>query len=465
MLPIRIWDESRLAINAYEMNKNGNWLVTHFEGSPDLWNTKPPFLIWMQVIFIKMIGIGELAIRLPSAIAAFLTCISLLIISVKYLKNFTFGFISALVLVTSHGYMDCHAARFGDYDAMLTFLTTISGLFFLCFLEKKQNKYLYLFFICLALAVLTKGITPLIFLPAFLFYTVWQRQFMTIIKNKHLYFGLLLFLFITLTYYLLRELNSPGYLKAVQENELGGRYLNAIESHEGGFLFYFYNIINFQLAEWYLLIPCGLAMGLVSKNDRIKKLTVFSTLMVLVFFIVISTAKTKLQWYDVPMYPFISIIIAAIIYVLFNTLKNLTVVNNIIRVNLLPFVFLFLLFITPYQKIIHSTQIDPEYPWDKDFYELGRFLKDALKETNRVNNFYLLRENHGYRPHVDFYLKIFRDRGVNFNLKDFTTLAIGDSVITVDSNIKDYLTNHYSFETLGHYNNVVKYKITGLKKP
>jgi energy-coupling factor transporter transmembrane protein EcfT len=206
-------------------------------------------------------------------------------------------------------------------------------------------------------------------------------------------------------------------------------------------------------------------MGLVSKNDRIKKLTVFSTLMVLVFFIVISTAKTKLQWYDVPMYPFISIIIAAIIYVLFNTLKNLTVVNNIIRVNLLPFVFLFLLFITPYQKIIHSTQIDPEYPWDKDFYELGRFLKDALKETNRVNNFYLLRENHGYRPHVDFYLKIFRDRGVNFNLKDFTTLAIGDSVITVDSNIKDYLTNHYSFETLGHYNNVVKYKITSLKKP
>ena len=34
-LPIPISDESRLAINAYEMLKNKNYLVTHFEGKPD----------------------------------------------------------------------------------------------------------------------------------------------------------------------------------------------------------------------------------------------------------------------------------------------------------------------------------------------------------------------------------------------------------------------------------------------
>ncbi len=28
-LPIRIWDESRLAINAFEMYKNGDFIVTH----------------------------------------------------------------------------------------------------------------------------------------------------------------------------------------------------------------------------------------------------------------------------------------------------------------------------------------------------------------------------------------------------------------------------------------------------
>ena len=56
-LPLRIWDESRLAVNSYEMLNNGNFIVTGFEGKPDMWNTKPPFLIWIQVLFIKIRGL------------------------------------------------------------------------------------------------------------------------------------------------------------------------------------------------------------------------------------------------------------------------------------------------------------------------------------------------------------------------------------------------------------------------
>ena len=98
-LPIRIWDESRQAINAYEMYHNSDYIVTHFEGKPDMWNTKPPFLIWTQVILMKTIGINELAVRLPSAFAAFFTCLALLLFSIKYLKNFWFGFIVIVVLI------------------------------------------------------------------------------------------------------------------------------------------------------------------------------------------------------------------------------------------------------------------------------------------------------------------------------------------------------------------------------
>lgn len=47
-LPLRLWDESRLAINAYEMMKDGDLIVTHFNGQPDMWNTKPPLMIWCQ---------------------------------------------------------------------------------------------------------------------------------------------------------------------------------------------------------------------------------------------------------------------------------------------------------------------------------------------------------------------------------------------------------------------------------
>ncbi len=462
VLPIRIWDESRLAINAYEMSKNGNWLVTHYKNSPDLWNLKPPFLIWMQVICIKILGFGELAIRLPSAIAAFLTCVALLVVSVKYLKDFTFGFVASIVLVTSLGYMDSHAARTGDYDAMLTFFATVSALYFLIFIEKQQTKHLYLFFLFLTLATLTKGIISLAFLPAYLIYCIWQKRLMDLVKNKHVYIGALLFLFFVVGYYMLREAYNPGYIRAVQENEWGGRYLNEIEGHEGGFWFYYNLMIDNRLNEWYLLVPCGLALGLVSKNERIKKLIILSTLIIVTFFIVISTAKTKLEWYDVPLYPFTAILISAVLTTVFVILKNLSGVNNILRVNLLPVVFLFVIFIVPYKKIIHRTQVEFEYAWDKEFYEIGYFMKGVVAQKDKVDNCYLLVEGI-YHPQNDFYLNILKDRGVKFTIKDYRTLSVGDSVITANSKIKEYMQTKYNFYALAKYDNVVKYRITAIK--
>ncbi|HRS18061.1 MAG TPA: glycosyltransferase family 39 protein, partial [Bacteroidales bacterium] len=146
-LPIRIWDESRLAINSYEMLQNRDYIVTHYDGKPDMWNTKPPLLIWIQVLFMKMFGVNEFSVRLPSAIAAFLTCITILFFSVRYLTNFWFGFIAVFVLMTSHGYINIHATRTGDYDALLTLFTTLSGLLFFVYCEKQNYKYLYLFFL------------------------------------------------------------------------------------------------------------------------------------------------------------------------------------------------------------------------------------------------------------------------------------------------------------------------------
>ena len=53
-LPLREWDESRQAASAYEMYESGNYLVATFDHKPDLWNTKPPLLLWLQVLSMKI---------------------------------------------------------------------------------------------------------------------------------------------------------------------------------------------------------------------------------------------------------------------------------------------------------------------------------------------------------------------------------------------------------------------------
>ena len=234
---IRDWDESRLACNALEMSENGNYIVTHFENQPDLWNTKPPLMIWLQVASCKIFGFNEIGIRIPSAIAALLTALCLLLFCLHFLKNKLWGFIAVIILVTSPGYISTHITRTGDYDALLTLFTTIYCLAFYLFLEsewKKKNIFLLISFAGITFAVMTKGVAGLFYIPILFLYTLFRKKLFTTLKNPFFYFGLLFFILFVGGFYFLREMSSPGFLKAVYENELGGRFLNTVEMHKIG---------------------------------------------------------------------------------------------------------------------------------------------------------------------------------------------------------------------------------------
>lgn len=461
-LPIRLWDESRLAINAFEMLNDHDYLVTHYNGEPDMWNTKPPLLIWMQVGFMKMIGVNETAVRLPSAIAGFLTCLLLLVFSLRYLKNFWFGFIAALVLVTSHGYVNYHATRTGDYDAMLALFTTLSGLCFFTFCEYKKNRQLYLFFAFTTLAILTKSITGLLFLPALVIYALIQKQILPLLKNKHFYIALLSSLFVVCGYYGLRELYNPGYTDAVFSNEFGGRFLGVIENHQQEFWYYYLNFVHFQLDGWYLFVPCGLIIGLYSKDEKIKRLVLFTTAMIIFFFLVISVSRTKLEWYDVPLYPFLAILIAVFIHFIFELLKNFKWINNTLALNIVPLLFLFLVSIGPYKRIIDKTYKPTENSWDASAFEISNYLRDAIKGKHNVNGQLILED--GYNAHSLFYVKYLKSKGVAIDYSDWKNLNIGDRVIANLDHVKQYVEENYNNEVLERTtNNVVVYKINGRK--
>jgi len=461
-LPIRIWDEARVVINAYEMLNDGDYIVTHYKGLPDMWNTKPPLLVWIQVFFMKIFGVNELAVRLPSALAGLFTGIVLLIFSRKYLKSTWFGLIAVFVLITSYGYINVHATRTGDYDALLALFTTLGGLLFFSFCETKNYKHLYLFFIFTALAVLTKSITGLLFIPAIVIYSIVQKQFLPLLKSKHFYIGLLSFLVLVLGYYFLREANNPGYIAAVQQNELGGRFLEVIEKHQQGFWFYFNNFVERHLSYWHLLVPCGIITGFVIKNEKINRITLFSTLMIVTFFLIISTAQTKIKWYDVPLYPFLAVIITVFIYYIFNLLKQTKIFNQTLTFNVIPFFFLFLIGFTPYQNILDKTYKPEENIYEAADYDLSYFLRDALKGKHDLNDKFILFQ--GYFAHHLFYLNLLKDKGVRIELKDWTNLSAGNIVIVKEEELKQYVQDHYKFEIIQDQGNVVTYKINGNKE-
>jgi 4-amino-4-deoxy-L-arabinose transferase-like glycosyltransferase len=459
VLPMRVWDEARLAINAYEMSQNGNFIVTHFEGKPDMWNTKPPLMIWLQVGLIKLLGFSELATRLPAALSAFFTALVILLFAIKYIKNYWYGFISVLILITSYGYIHIHTTRTGDYDSPLTLFSLSYCLSWFLFIQFNEKKYLNLFFITLTLAVYTKGIAALIFIPGILLYTIFEKQFKSLFRNKFFFINLFLCVITISAYYLIREYLNPGYLKAVWENELGGRYLTTLEGHGHPFLFYYYQLIDSHYSFWYPLIPCGIAIGLLTKDPLLKKITLFSTLMMFSYLLFISLSRTKISWYDLPLYPFLALISAIPVFWIFSFLKNSVEAQRQFKFNIIPFAFLFLVFFIPYKKIIAKIYLPKEEEKEQSGYNISYFLKEAVNSKRSVNNSFICYD--GHKAHLEFYIIQLNSLEQAISFKEWKDLSVGDTIIATQDNVKEYIENNYFFQLIETYDNVKKYVILG----
>ncbi|HRP91023.1 MAG TPA: glycosyltransferase family 39 protein [Edaphocola sp.] len=308
--PIQLWDESRLAINAYEMHQNNNWLVTYFTDGVEMWNTKPPLLMWLQTICLKIFGVNIFSIRLPIALAGMATGLFMFTSLRKITGSRAFAVFSVLILFSSNGYVSNHILRTGDYDGLLVLFLTMAAIFYFQFLEQKSSKYLYFFAVSFSLALLTKGIAGLMLAPSLFIYTLYKKSLLSTLKNPNLYLAIILIFAPVISYYLLRESANPGFIKRMYINEIGGRYLNVIEEHNHPFYFYIRNLIKDRFLFW---IPCFIiGIFLLFKNAKRPqfKIGIFSIFMIIPFFLIISSSKTKLTWYDAPVFPFLAIIAA-----------------------------------------------------------------------------------------------------------------------------------------------------------
>jgi 4-amino-4-deoxy-L-arabinose transferase-like glycosyltransferase len=128
-LPVIQWDESRLANNAVEMYLNKSYLVTTYDQKPDMWNTKPPLMIWLQVASISVWGMNEFAVRFPSALAGLIGIFLIGFWVFKLSKSLTWSSVSMLLLATTGGYIQLHGSITGDYDALLTCMVLLSVYF------------------------------------------------------------------------------------------------------------------------------------------------------------------------------------------------------------------------------------------------------------------------------------------------------------------------------------------------
>lgn len=432
-LPLRIWDESRQAVQVYEMRENGDWVVPHFESAPDMWNTKPPLLVWAQLVSVKIFGYGEWGIRFPVALCGLFTCVVLLLYLKRAGGSWWPGFVAGLVLVTINPYTGVHGARTGDFDVPLTLFLTWAACSFFAYLQLgNKPKDLYIFFVALAAAVLVKSVAGLFLLPAFGLFFLFGKYSGRLIFNRHFLAGSGIFLSMVLGYYLLREYNNPGYLQAVWDNEIGGRYGQALENHEESRWFYFNRIWHQIHGIWIGLFFAGVLYVLFARDKTFRKVGLFALLIFVQYLLLVTWAKTKLFWYDIPLYPFAAVVVSIPVY------RAMQFLADRQKWLLKPAVVFLLLFAVPY-FLTARRMARPAEPnnWDEDFYALSACLKQSLHDPSQRGNLKIVYE--GYHAHLTAYRYMYRDKGRVVEFVSVEEMKPGDTVWVNQPAVKEKL--------------------------
>lgn len=130
------FDEGRHAVNALEMLRSGEWIVSTYNGEADYFNLKPPLSMYLIMAGFQMFGINNLGIRFFSALCYLMTALSAAVF-VGRRKGWGAGAFTMLLFGSSEQLLLESMARRGDANAVynLWFMTTM-----LCLLRLAEKK-------------------------------------------------------------------------------------------------------------------------------------------------------------------------------------------------------------------------------------------------------------------------------------------------------------------------------------
>nr|BFF40834.1 hypothetical protein BACY1_26390 [Tenacibaculum mesophilum] len=208
VLPLMDKTEARYAEIARIMAETGNWITPQIDYGIPFW-AKPPLSTWLSALSFNIFGVNEFTARFPYL----LLTIAMIFLVGKYAKRVQHPFfLPGFILLTTPEFL-LHAGVVST-DTALAFCITLT---MLSFWEAMQNKaqwyWKYLLFIGLGFGLLAKGpIVLILTIPPIFIWILIYKKTRIFLQRVHLTTGVLLILAIALPWYILAEINSPGFI-------------------------------------------------------------------------------------------------------------------------------------------------------------------------------------------------------------------------------------------------------------
>ena len=290
-------DEPRYAQAAREMLARHDWITPTLGGSP--WLEKPPLYYWQAMFSYRLFSVSDWAARLPSAIDAF----ALVLAVYGFLRRFRPGLAldGALMLATAAGVIGY--ARAASMDMALAATFSIAMLAWYAWFESGSRRWLAIFYIFIALAMLAKGpIAPFLALVMVAIFARTQRSMPLAWKTLWAP-GIALFSAVGLPWYILVQLRNPQFFRVfILEHNLA-RFGTNIFHHPEPF-WYYVPVISLGWAPWSIFVFGALILVLRRFRDKATdSLSAFLVIWIAVTVVFFSISQSKLPGYVLPAIP------------------------------------------------------------------------------------------------------------------------------------------------------------------
>ncbi len=354
----RLWDddEPKNAVCGQEMFERGDWIVPTFNGT--LRTDKPILIYWCMLAAFNVLGVNELAIRLPSALAGIGT-----VVLTFHLGRLLFDRRTGLVasgLLTS-ALMFAVLARAATPDSLLIVWITASLTSFVAGVAARRGGHFggdsansrgtvvpicehglpttawLLMYASIGIAVLAKGpigvVMPLGIIGSYLLFfdsppnqaanTNWLRRCLsyfaprriwTIANTLHVFTGAAIVALIALPWYIAVAVQTHGeWVTGFLGTHNIGRFMQPLEHHRGLPIYYPIAImIGFFPASMFLPVALWSSIHTVRQDTSGRRSSAAFLLCWIACYVGFFTvAATKLPNYVVPCYPALAIVTAA----------------------------------------------------------------------------------------------------------------------------------------------------------
>jgi 4-amino-4-deoxy-L-arabinose transferase-like glycosyltransferase len=278
-----------LYVHQYFSTDPYNWTNNH------IWLHKQPLFMWQMALSMKLFGISELAIRLPSVAMGTLMIVLVYRICFLTTGNKLSSVISGLLLCCSNYYLNLISGRQGmDHnDVAFGFYILASIWAYAEYIHRASLKWVILIGVFAGCAVLNKWLTGL------LVFAPWGIQsLLDLIQTKKakailpFIIGLLIciIVFAPWQFYILNCF--PDLAK--HEYAFNAEHIwKVVEKHEGDHWYYVNNFPLYFGKNVHFLIPLGLTIVLFKKSidNKYKLLLILPTVIVFCFFSFIVQSK------------------------------------------------------------------------------------------------------------------------------------------------------------------------------